>query len=221
MVSENVMNPVKKIIIEEAVNALREVKQKEKIKNLRKDLYESVKTSGELIDDSKKKIVANKLVRIAESRLFKHRNNLKESQNQFEDETDMAKAQLLAIIEKANELYRMMNQEMQLEDWVQYKLSIAENYIDAVHGYMKYFIGGKDMDDNMEREMDYNMDDEEWDDIEEEEFDDQNGEDYYDDGEYDGEYDDESFEDFEDFEYEDDEDEYTDEFDEDDEISMA
>lgn len=188
------------MIIEETVNALREVKQKKKINNLRKDLHEAVNTSGVLKSNSKKKMVAKKLVRIAESRLFDYRNKLKESHNQFEDETEMAKAQLLAIMEKSNQLYKMMNREMQLEDWVQYKLSIAENYIDAVHGYIKYFIGGQDMDDNMENEMDdemeNEMDDESWDDVEEEEFDDEE-EDYYDDESY------EDFDDFDDFDEED------------------
>ena len=187
------------MIIEETVNALREVKQKKKINNLRKDLHEAVNTSGVLKSNSKKKMVAKKLVRIAESRLFDYRNKLKESHNQFEDETEMAKAQLLAIMEKSNQLYKMMNREMQLEDWVQYKLSIAENYIDAVHGYIKYFIGGQDMDDNMEYEMEDEtedqMDDQEWDDVEEEEFDDED-EDYYDDESYD------DFDDFDEFDEE-------------------
>lgn len=188
------------MIIEETVNALREVKQKKKINNLRKDLHEAVNTSGVLKSNSKKKMVAKKLVRIAESRLFDYRNKLKESHNQFEDETEMAKAQLLAIMEKSNQLYKMMNREMQLEDWVQYKLSIAENYIDAVHGYIKYFIGGQDMDDNMEYEMEDEtedqMDDQEWDDVEEEEFDDEDDEDYYDDESYD------DFDDFDEFDEE-------------------
>lgn len=202
------------MIIEETVNALREVKQKKKINNLRKDLHEAVNTSGVLKSNSKKKMVAKKLVRIAESRLFDYRNKLKESHNQFEDETEMAKAQLLAIMEKSNQLYKMMNREMQLEDWVQYKLSIAENYIDAVHGYIKYFIGGQDMDDNMEYEMEDEtedqMDDQEWDDVEEEEFDDED-EDYYDD---------ESYDDFDDFDDFDEFDEEGGEEDDEDEIEM-
>jgi len=190
MVLEILMKPIKKMIIEETVNALREVKNKKKINSLRKDLHEAVNTSSVLKSNSKNKAVAKKIVRIAEARLFDYRNKLKESHNQFEDETEMAKAQLLAIMEKSNQLYKMMNREMQLEDWVQYKLSIAENYIDAVHGYIKYFIGDENMDNDMENEMDDEMDNKEWDDVEEEEYDDEDG-DYYDD--------DESYEDFEDF----------------------
>ncbi len=188
------MNPIKKIIIEETVNVLKEVKLKKKINGLRKDLHEAVNTSHGFKHNTKKKSVANKLVLIAETRLFDYRNKLKEEHNQFEDETEMAKAQLLAIMEKSNQLYKMMNKEMQLEDWVQYKLSIAENYIDAVHGYIKYFIGEEDMDNDMKNQMDdEDWDNENWDDVEEEEFDSEE-EDYYDDEDFD----DEDFDDFED-----------------------
>ena len=112
----------------------------------------------------------------------------------------MAKAQLLAIMEKANELYRMMDGVSQLEDWLQYKLSIAENYIDAIHGYMKYFNGGTEMD---QEEM-YN-DNDQWDDVEEEDFDDEDFENFDDDDE--------------DFDTFDDVDDFDDEYDGDDEDS--
>ena len=195
------------MIIEETVNVLREVKQKKKINSLRKDLHEAINTSSVLTGNSKKKAVAKKIVRITESRLFDYRNKLKESHNQFEDETEMAKAQLLAIMEKSNQLYKMMNREMQLEDWVQYKLSIAENYIDAIHGYIKYFIGDEDMDNDMDNDMEDEMDNKQWDDVEEEDYDED--EDYYDDES------DEDFDGFDDFDFE----EEYDDFDKDDQDS--
>ncbi len=201
------MKPIKKMIIEETVNVLREVKQKKKINSLRKDLHEAINTSSVLTGNSKKKAVAKKIVRITESRLFDYRNKLKESHNQFEDETEMAKAQLLAIMEKSNQLYKMMNREMQLEDWVQYKLSIAENYIDAIHGYIKYFIGDEDMDNDMDNDMEDEMDNKQWDDVEEEDYDED--EDYYDDES------DEDFDGFDDFDFE----EEYDDFDKDDQDS--
>jgi hypothetical protein len=102
-------------------------------------------------------------------------------------------------MEKSNELYRMLDGVSHLEDWLQYKLSIAENYIDAVHGYMKYFNGGEEM------ESDEQYDDQ-WDDVEEEDFNDEDAE-YYDDES------EENFDDFDDYDFEDD---YED-FDEDDE----
>jgi hypothetical protein len=94
-------------------------------------------------------------------------------------------------MEKSNELYRMLDGVSHLEDWLQYKLSIAENYIDAVHGYMKYFNGG----DEMESEEMYNDEKSSWDDVEEEDyedtFDDIDNMDFDDDEEYyDGDFDD-------------------------------
>ena len=130
---------------------------------------------------------------------MKERQRLKENHG-IEDESEMAKAQLLAIMEKAKELYQMLGDNIQLEDWVQYKLSIAENYMDAIHGYMKYFNGG----DEMESEEMYDDDNAEWDDVDEEdyedEFDDVDDMDFEDDEEYyDGDFeDDEEYDVFDD-----------------------
>jgi ribulose kinase len=189
------MNPIKKMIIEETVNVLREVKQEKAINELKKNLYESVKTANVVKDNPKKHKVANKIVSITEKKLFNKLNKLNENHG-IEDESEMAKAQLLAIMEKAKELYQMLGDNIQLEDWVQYKLSIAENYMDAIHGYMKYFNGGQEMENGTEMK-----DEMEWDDVEEEDFNDEDfGEEEFEDEEY---YD---LEDFEDDEYYDDED---------------
>ena len=176
------MNRIKRIIIEETAKVLREIKNKRKISEVEVNLYESIKTADLVKGNPKKFKIANKLVQISESRFIKHRNRLKEGHG-HEDESEMAKAQLAAIMEKSNELYRMLDGVSHLEDWLQYKLSIAENYIDAVHGYMKYFNGGEEMDMG---EVD---DEESFDDVEEEYFDD---EDVFDD----------EFEDVEDFDSE-------------------
>jgi hypothetical protein len=194
------MNPIKKMIIEETVSVLKEEKQKKKIKELTGDLYEAVKIAGKVKGNPKKNKVANNIVLAAEQALFNELNKINENHD-YEGEGKMAKAQLLAIMEKANELYHMIDEGMQLEDWVQYKLSIAENYMDAVHGYMKYFNGVEDMEDNVKDEM-------EWDEVEEEEYDDQDAWD---------ETDIEDADDFDDFDdFDDDEEEYYDEEDFDD-----
>jgi hypothetical protein len=179
------MNPIKKIIIEETAKVLKEMKHRKKVKDIASNLYESVKTADMVKNNPKKYRLAKKLVSISENKFIKERQRLKESQ-EYEDESEMAKAQLAAIIEKSNELLRMMNGVTQLEDWVQYKLSIAENYIDAIHGYIKYFNG----EDDMEYEKS-NEDEMEWDEVEEEDFNDEDAE-YFDD--------EEDFEDFDDFE---------------------
>lgn len=193
------MHPIKKIIIEETAKVLREMKQQNKRKNVAANLFEAVKTADVVKNNPKKYKIAKKLVAISESKFIKERLRLKEEHG-HEDETEMAKAQLEAIIDKAKELHAMLNGMNQLEDWLQYKLSIAENYIDAVHGYIKYFNGEEDMD---EKEM---YDNEEWDDVEEEDMDDEDFDDFDEDDE-----DFEDFDDFDDYEFEE-EDEDADEF---------
>ena len=185
------------MIIEETANVLREMKHKKDVKNLTRDLYEAVQTAKVVKNNPKKHRVANKIVSIAESKLLKEIRKVNENRG-LEDESDMAKAQLLSIIDTAKELYHMIGDDVQLEDWVQYKLSIAENYMDAIHGYIKYFNGGEDMQNDMEDTMEDDMDDQiEWDDVDEEDFD----EDEFDDEEDfdDDEFGDEEFYDVENF----------------------
>lgn len=196
------MNRVKKIIIEEAAKVLREMKKRRKIGSVKSNLYEAVKTADMVKHNPRKYRIANKLVSISENRFIKERQRLKEEHGP-EDESEMAIAQIHAIIEKSNELLGMIEGVTQLEDWLQYKLSIAENYIDAVHGYMKYFNGGNEMEND-------DIDDEEsFDDVEEEDYDDEfeDMDDFDDEFEdiddFDGEldYEDEEFDDEEDEDY--------------------
>lgn len=201
------MNPIKKMIIEETVNVLREVKQEKNVKKLTRNLYEAIQTAKIVKNNPKKYRIAKKIVSLTESKLLKQLRIIKETHG-IEDESQMAKAQLLAIMEKAKELYQMIGDNSQLEDWVQYKLSIAENYMDAVHGYMKYFNGGEKMQHSSEHEMEQEMEDEmKWDDVDEEEFDDDYSEEDFGDEEY---YDVEDFDDdeeyYDDSEFEDDDD---------------
>lgn len=189
------------MIIEETVNVLREMKHKKDLKILIRDLYEAIQTTKTVKDNPKKYKVAKKIVAITEANLLKQIRKVNEN-NRLEDESEMAKAQLLAIMEKAKELYHMLGTDIQLEDWVQYKLSIAENYMDAIHGYMKYFNGDNDMQNDNEDEIVDDLEDEiEWDDVDEEDFDD----------DFEDDFDDEEFYDVDDFD-EDFDDEETDEF---------
>lgn len=177
------------------------MKKRKNVSDVKTNLFEAIKTAEIVKNNPKKYRLAKKLISLSENKFIKERQRLKEEHG-HEDESEMAKAQLAAIIEKSNELHKMLDGVSHLEDWLQYKLSIAENYIDAVHGYMKYFNGGNEMD----KEEMYD-DDEQWDDVEEEDIDDDEM-DYY------GE--EEDFEDIADFGDYDFEDEYED-FDEDDE----
>ena len=190
------MKPIKKMIIEETVNVLREMKHENDLKILIRDLYEAIQTTKTVKDNPKKYKVAKKIVAITEANLLKQIRKVNEN-NHLEDESEMAKAQLLAIMEKAKELYHMLGTDIQLEDWVQYKLSIAENYMDAIHGYMKYFNGDNDMQNDNEDEIVDDLDDEiEWDDVDEEDFDDDfeddfDDEEFYDVDDFDEDFDDE------------------------------
>ena len=178
------------------------MKDRKKVSGVKSNLFEAIKTSEIVKNNPKKYRIAKKLIAISENKFIKERNRLKEKHGP-EDESEMAMAQLAAIIEKSNELLRMMEGVNQLEDWLQYKLSIAENYIDAIHGYIKYFNGENDMgDDKME-------DDETFDDVDEEDFDDEQM-DYYDD--------EEDFEEIDNFDGDGFEDEYEDFDDDDDEF---
>ena len=54
-----------------------------------------------------------------------------------DQEGGMVQSQMKSIIEKANDILSMMQQDTQLESWVQSKLTKAEDYISAVRDYLK------------------------------------------------------------------------------------
>jgi len=84
----------------------------------------------------------------------------------------MFKAQLLSIMKNSQKLYHMIDESDELEDWVQSKITLAEDYLQAVYGYIAYQNGGDDV------EMGDDWDDEDgWDDIDEEDWDDESYED--------------------------------------------
>jgi serine protease inhibitor len=51
-------------------------------------------------------------------------------------EGQMARAQLQMIAQRASALADMMNDDTQLEAWVQSKITMAEDYVTTVHDYM-------------------------------------------------------------------------------------
>ena len=54
------------------------------------------------------------------------------------EEGGMAKGQLKKIVTQASQLYNIMTPEMQLDGWVQDKLSKAEHFIEAVYDYIMF-----------------------------------------------------------------------------------
>jgi hypothetical protein len=58
-------------------------------------------------------------------------------QNEVDDEGNMAKGELRMIASRAQELISMLDDNTQLEGWVQSKITKAEDYINSVYDYMK------------------------------------------------------------------------------------
>lgn len=159
------MNSIKKFVVKEIADVLREEKHKRNVRTLSNDLIEAVKVAELVKSNPKKSKVAKKIVRISESKLLKEIHH-------GEGEGRMLKAQLLSIMENAEKLYHMVDEHDQLEDWVQSKITVAEDYLTAVHGFMKYYNGVEDMEDEKEEMENWEeMDepevesDEEWSDI--------------------------------------------------------
>ena len=204
------MNKLKKFVINEIKTALDEEKKRRKKNEIMGSLYEAVNTTGELkrklmksknVSEGKRNYKKYKLAEKLTESLVKKLQTLKEN-GQYEGEGRMAKAQLLAIMDMSKMLYHMIEDETVLEDWLQYKLSIAENYLDAVYGYMKYFNGVEDMEEKEFEEEEYYDDVEEDDDDElsDEEIDSYFPDDYT---EYGGEDEFEEFDDLDDDGWED------------------
>ena len=57
--------------------------------------------------------------------------------NEVDDEGNMAKGELRMIVSRAQELISMLDDNTQLEGWVQSKITKAEDYINSVYDYMK------------------------------------------------------------------------------------
>lgn len=219
MYLELTMKDLKKFIVNEIKSAILEERNRINRKRLDKALYESVNTANKL----KKKLTETKnkkeLVRLNNkysqvqnlTKLIE--NKIKEGNkwgNHTEGEGVMMKAQLRSIIDHANRLYHMIDENDVFEDWLQYKVTIAEDYLRAASGYIKYFNtvngddkmdGNKNYDDNYEYDYD-DEDADDWDDVDEEELDYE-----YDDDFGDEDYDDDGFDFNEGEEKEDDEEE--------------
>ena len=209
------MSSLKKFVREEVNSALKKESARIKFREMQKNLYEAVNTMGslkkktmesknasELKRNYKKYKIAKKITEQIESKLS---SAYRKFEGQEEGEDKMMKAQLLSIMENAERIYLMIEDGEMFEDWLQYKVTIAEDYLRAVSGYLKYYNGENNMKDDYELDsdddLDYDdseLDDEDWDDdfddIEEDELD------YEDEG-----WDDEDFSDLEDDEDFDDE----------------
>jgi hypothetical protein len=175
------MSSLKKIVREEIKNALIRENQRIKLRELEKNLFEAVMTTSDL----KNKTTSSKSISEAKKNFKKYKiakkireqleTNLSKSYRKFEGiedgEGQMLKAQLLSIMENAERIYYMIDENDTFEDWLQSKVTIAEDYLRAVNGYLKYYNGEKEMENNFDLEddddlkyQDSEIDDEDWDD---------------------------------------------------------
>jgi len=67
-----------------------------------------------------------------------------------DDEGAMAKGQLMRMVNQASGLARIMNDDTQLDGWVQSKLTMASDYLDSVHDFLMH--SKQDVDEKEEGE---------------------------------------------------------------------
>lgn len=56
---------------------------------------------------------------------------------EYDEEGDMAKTQLRTIADAAKELHDMLDDDENMPEWVQNKITKATDYIDSVRDYLK------------------------------------------------------------------------------------
>ena len=56
---------------------------------------------------------------------------------EYDQEGDMAKTQLRTIADAAKELHDMLDDDENMPEWVQNKITKAQDYIDSVRDYLK------------------------------------------------------------------------------------
>lgn len=178
------MSSLKKFVREEIKNVLQKENLRIQLRELEQNLFEAVNTTSslkkktmsaktltEIKKNYKKYKSAKKITEDLETKLSK---NYKVYEGYVEGEGKMLRAQLLSIMENAERLYHMVDEGDMLEDWVQSKVTVAEDYLRAVASYIKYYNGEKNMEDNYKLdgddefeygETDYD-DEDAWDEIE-------------------------------------------------------
>jgi len=169
-VQEIEMSDLKKFVVSEIQENLQRELGKRKIKESSKTLFEAVSLQSKLKNentDSKKIELANKAVSIAENKLREDYDEYENDCNCGEGEGEMLKAQLLSIMNNAQKLYHMIDEDDQFEDWIQSKITIAEDYLRASYGYLTYFNGEGEEEFG---DDEWDGDEEDWDEVDEEEW---------------------------------------------------
>lgn len=123
----------------------------EKLKEIIKKKLATPPSTDEALKGGQKKLDANKDGKIS-SEDFKMLRSMKE---EVDYEGEMAKSELYRIIENAEELFQMLDDDTQLEGWVQSKITKAADYLNSVTQYLKYQSVKPNMTDER---LDYTLD---------------------------------------------------------------
>jgi hypothetical protein len=173
------MENLKEFFINEVNKAIEKQTAKKKLKESSKDLYEAVNLQNKLKKEgasSKKLQLAEKAVYLAETKVLEGYDELNGDCDCGEGEGRMLKGQLLSLMANAEKLYHMISEEDQFEDWVQAKITMAEDYINSAYSYLTYYNGEGEADESdWDDEFEDDDSDGEWDyeyDEDEESFDD-------------------------------------------------
>lgn len=123
----------------------------EKLKEIIKKKLATPPSTDEALKGGQKKLDANKDGKIS-GEDFKMLRSMKE---EVDYEGEMAKSELYRIIENAEELFQMLDDDTQLEGWVQSKITKAADYLNSVTQYLKYQSVKPNMTDE---KLDYTLD---------------------------------------------------------------
>lgn len=81
-----------------------------------------------------------------------HEEEPKQDEGEYDQEGDMAKSDLQIMADAALELHGMLQDEENLPEWVQAKITLASDYIDTARDYMKAKKAGQDFPEPVEGE---------------------------------------------------------------------
>lgn len=99
-----------------------------------KDAYEKAEAKGDKVAMEK----IEDLIAKQEVYLSTGQGGEQSLDEDLDYEGEMAKSELRNIIQNAEELFNMLDEDTQLEAWVQSKLAKANDYLNSVNQYLKY-----------------------------------------------------------------------------------
>lgn len=173
-IMENKMENLKEFVVKEIQGAVSKELTKKKLKETSKDLFEAVNLESNLMKEGaneKKLQLASKAVQLAEIKVLENYDELNGGCDCGEGEGRMLKGQILSMIANAEKLYHMISDEDQFEDWVQAKITMAEDYVNAAYSYLTYYNGEGEADESDWDDDEWEGDEEDWDDVDEDDFD--------------------------------------------------